>query len=529
MTSLPPIPAQGRRLLRLGVLSAVVAALAATLLLSVSGWFLTAAALAGAAGPVAALAFNYLIPSAAIRLLAILRTVSRYGERLFSHQAALGAMADLRGTLFARLAAQDNRTAPDLSGGDSSARLIGDIESLEDLIVRRPAQIAGLGAAIAAVMLTLLAGWGSGAVLLILLAALPPILGALSRRLTRDAARDAADSLGALRVAYVDYAAARAEIAAYGLAGQVLADLAPLIDRLDRARARLHRGEGMIAALMAAFGAVTVALVYMTATGSAPRVALAMLASAGAVEAMTGLARTHFRKAGVDEGLRRLTDLLALRDGQDAASVSPSTPMALRLAGQDVMPGGRVAITGRSGTGKTLALDALAGLRAVRVDICLDDSPVTSCPPALLRDQCALSAQDAPMIAGSIADNLRLARPGIDADAMWSALHVACLDDRVRAMAAGLDTMLGEQGGHLSGGERKRLSLARALLAGRPWLLLDEPTEGLDSATEAMLVERLDHWLADMGTGLLLVSHRPAPLALVDQRVAVETLNPHIA
>ena len=96
---------------------------------------------------------------------------------------------------------------------------------------------------------------------------------------------------------------------------------------------------------------------------------------------------------------------------------------------------------------------------------------------------------------------------------MQAALTVACLDARVADMPLGLDTWLGESGGILSGGERKRLSLARALLAERPWLVLDEPTEGLDAATEAELIGRLCAWLDATGTGLLLASHRPAPLA----------------
>ena len=154
---------QANHLLRRATLGAIVAVLSAILLLALSGWFLTAAAMAGAAGPGAALAFNYLIPSAAIRLLAILRTASRYGERLWSHRAALGAMAELRATLFGKLAAQDSRTAPDLAGGDASARLIGDIDALEDLIVRRPVRPASWAAAAAGVLLAALAGWAFGA------------------------------------------------------------------------------------------------------------------------------------------------------------------------------------------------------------------------------------------------------------------------------------------------------------------------------------------------------------------------------
>ncbi|PHP16842.1 ABC transporter, partial [Sphingobium sp. IP1] len=160
-------------LLRRATLCAVIAALAGIALLALAGWFLTAAAMAGAAGTVAVQAFNYLVPSAAIRLLAILRTVSRYGERLWSHRAALETMGGLRASLFARLAAQDSRTALPLSSGDAAARLTGDIDALEELVVRRPSRIAGLMAALAGVILAASGGWLSALLLAVMLAALP--------------------------------------------------------------------------------------------------------------------------------------------------------------------------------------------------------------------------------------------------------------------------------------------------------------------------------------------------------------------
>ncbi|MFN3798587.1 MAG: ATP-binding cassette domain-containing protein, partial [Sphingobium yanoikuyae] len=100
------------------------------------------------------------------------------------------------------------------------------------------------------------------------------------------------------------------------------------------------------------------------------------------------------------------------------------------------------------------------------------------------------------------------------------------LDQRIASLPGGIDYRLGEAGGTLSGGERKRLSLARALLTGRPWLLLDEPTEGLDAATEALLISRLRIWLDRTGTGLILISHRPAPLTLTDRQVPVSAIAP---
>lgn len=124
------------------------------------------------------------------------------------------------------------------------------------------------------------------------------------------------------------------------------------------------------------------------------------------------------------------------------------------------------------------------------------------------------------MIAGTVRANLALAGARTD-DALWDALADAALEARVRALPQGLDTWIGENGERLSGGERRRLSLARALLRDAPWLLLDEPTEGLDAATEALVVQRLDARLKRTGQGLVLVSHRSAPRALCDQELPI--------
>ncbi|WP_010544695.1 ATP-binding cassette domain-containing protein [Sphingomonas elodea] len=519
-----PLAAPERRTLRQALACATIAGLAAILLLALSGWFLTGAAIAGASGAAAAAAFNYLIPSAAIRGLAILRTAGRYGERLLSHQAALTAMADLRGALFGKLAAQDSRTAPDLAGGDASARLIGDIEALEDLVVRRPSRPASLAAALFAVALVALAGWQAALALALLLAALPPLLTLAARRLTTGPAADAAEALGALRTAFVDYAAARPEIIAYGLAPRVADTIADLSRPLDRARAALARGDGIVAGLLAGYGTLAAALVFALAEGPAPIRALALLAAAASVEAMAAFARTALRQASVEQGLARLATLAELPGDRAPPPPIEAAARPIGLDGRTLPPGARVAITGASGTGKTRFIEALAGLRAPVHALTLDGTPVDRCTADALRRQFALAPQDSVLIAGSIADNLRVARPGIVDSEMRAALHIACLDATVAAMPAGLDTPVAEAGGTLSGGERKRLSLARALLARRPWLLLDEPSEGLDAATEAELVRRLGQWLDATGTGLVLVSHRRAPLALAKERIAIAAL-----
>ena len=525
MTSPLAVAGPSRAALRWALVCAILAGLSSILLLALSGWFLTSAAVAGAAGTASALTFNYLLPSAAIRGLAITRTASRYGERLLSHRAALGAMADFRARLFGKLAAHDSRTVPALSGGDASARLIGDIAALEDLVVRRPTRPASLVAAGFAVALTLSAGWKAALALALLLAALPALLRYAADRWTRVPAVEAADALGDVRSAFVDYAAARPEIIAYGVADRVAAELHAPAARLDSARAALFRGEGRMAGLLAAFGILTVAVTLALSKGPAPYVALATLAAAASVEAMSAFARTALRQASVESALARLTVLDALQ-GEPIQALRGRAPAAASVGiGSEIIgPSERIAITGVSGSGKTRLLEALAGLRAPVHALTLNAIAVAACSGAELAAQFALSPQDTTLIAGTIADNLRLARPGVTPKDMQAALAVACLDDRVAAFTEGLDTWLDEGGGSLSGGERKRLCLARALLAHRPWLLLDEPTEGLDAATEADLIAALSSWLDATGTGLILTSHRPEAHRLAARRIAIASI-----
>ncbi|WP_188946129.1 ATP-binding cassette domain-containing protein, partial [Polymorphobacter multimanifer] len=249
---------------------------------------------------------------------------------------------------------------------------------------------------------------------------------------------------------------------------------------------------------------------------SAPLAALAALAAAGGAEVQGAFIRARGKDAALAAARDRLTGL-----GADTVLPAPApVGEALTIAGHQLLPGGRLALTGASGSGKTRILESLAGWRAdAPQSLQLGGVPVAEIAFATLGARFACAPQSPVLIAGSVADNLRLAAPGLDDAALWDALETACLADDVRALTGGLDHWLGEGAGQFSGGQRKRLSLARALLARRPWLLLDEPTEGLDATSEAELVRRLGMWLDATGTGLILTSHRPAPLALTGQRI----------
>lgn len=509
-----------RRTFRIAGLLAAAATIAAVLLLGLSGWFITGAALAGLGGVAAVQAFNYLLPSAAIRLLAIVRTSARYGERLYGHKAALMALATVRTRLFGRLLC-----APDLravSAGEAVTRLVHDIAVLEDSLVRRPALPGALvGVALGAVLAWLASPLAS-LVLLTASAVLAAGVHLAVPRLLSVAAGDMAMALGRLKARMVDHAAASPEILAYGLADTIAENLAGDAADLDRARQRFARGEAIIDAGLVLGGAIAMAMILLLSRATLPVTVLAVLAGAGSIEALAGYVRGVSRHALVTTALARLDGMAAQQpsppSGQEVLAIMPAPTIAIDRGGLRIRleAGDRLAIAGRSGCGKSSLIETLAGIRRADAGcgIRLGGRDLEALPAAAVRAAFSLSPQDAQLISGTVRDNLRVARKALTDQDMWAALEVACLAADIRAMPDELDQWVGDGGARLSGGQCKRLSIARAILAGRPWLLLDEPSEGLDPVTEAELASRLDVWLRATDTGLVVVSHRQALLDL---------------
>jgi ATP-binding cassette subfamily C protein CydC len=547
--------------LRLAALSAAIVGAGSVLLLGLSGWFLTGAAIAGVAGLAAAQAFNVLLPSAGIRLLAILRTAFRYLERLSGHAAALKALAAIRPTLYASLAAAPPTQALALSRGEASARLVQDVDAVETRLIRLSAPW-GAGAAVAAgLAMAAPAGWASA--LVVALAVVATVMGvrALARRLTVRTGPAIQRAAGDLKDALAAYAAAAPELRVYGVQDRAAAQIAAKGARLDALKREAVAAGGWVMALQGAILGLAVAGVLALAHDAAtPLAAMAGLACAMALEGLVGVGKAFEQAAGADAAAERLDTVLGHEPVMADAQASPDGP-SLGFGDLTLEPGSRLVLTGPSGCGKTTVLERLLGLHLLnsahpgecrdpdgiaggmtpRSDEVLQSSAsLRDLGPGIRRDErlkCggqdiqtldtgalraafAHAPQDAAMIAGTVRANLALAGPHAE-EALWDALADAALEARVRTLPRGLDTWIGENGERLSGGERRRLSLARALLRDAPWLLLDEPTEGLDAATEALVVSRLDARLKRTGQGLVLVSHRPAPRALCDRELPI--------
>lgn len=511
-----------RQRLRLAAAAGAVVSVAAVGLLGLSGWFITGAAFAGAAGGLAIQSFNYLTPSAIIRLLAILRTGARYIERVAGHEAALKALARLRPQLFHGLASAPPERALGLSSGDASARLVQDVDAVQTLFVRLSAPWA-LGAG--AVASILLAAMAKPLAALVLLGAMGLAWGGaalIARRLAEPAGRAAQRAVAHLKDRLSALDAVSPELKAYALDGWAAQKVAQAAALRDRALIDQAQAGGWMAAWQAGVTGVAVAAVVPATQGAPlPLTALAALAAVMGMESAAGLIGALQQTGAAAQAQDRLDALLPDEAPRANAAPRDETVRLVALA-TDLSPPARLGLFGASGAGKTTVVERLIGLRTPpKGEARLGGIDIADLAPDARRALFAYAAQDVRLMDGTIRQNLALAG-SVDEVSMWRALDDAALAERVRADSLGLDAPVGVNGERLSGGERRRLGLARAYLRDAPWLVLDEPTEGLDTATEAQVLAALSRRLSERGQGLILISHRLAPIAACDIRLRIE-------
>lgn len=506
----------GTRLLLTSACAAGIS-LAAVALLGLSGWFLTAAAVAGAAGPVAVQAFNYLLPSAFIRFFAIARTVLRYGERYLGHSAALRVMADLRPALFRRLLGQRRSDLMRLSRGEASSRFVQDVSALENRLVAQSAPAAAGGGLVTALIMC---GWAtpwSALILLIFMATTLTIALYVHRRPPGAETVSEQAAIGALKTRFYELTALLPDVRAYDLRAPLMMELRDLETRLHAAKTHMVGRDAITGAVsLILMGLCMTALIASDIHARLADLALSLLAASMAFDSLGVLAKAIGQKALFDQAQARVADLYDAPREAEAAVLAQAPYLKAGEARYDLDRSLRLRIDGASGGGKTRLIEGLMGLR--------EDRPEGVYDRALF----ALAPQDAAVLTGTVRDNLMMAMSDATLKTLtreeqtarlWAALEDAALAERVRGMANGLETWIGDGGVTLSGGERKRLALARALLRDAPVLILDEPTEGLDLATEAFVVDRLRDRLKSQG--LILISHREAPRILATQVLSV--------
>ncbi|EKE72974.1 ATP-binding/permease cydC [Oceanibaculum indicum P24] len=518
----------------IGLALAIVSLVAGIGLLALAGWFIAATALAGAAG--LGLAFNFFSPSAGIRFLAILRTAGRYGERLATHEATLRFLANLRVTVFANLLSRDFAQLAQIRGGDFLQRLTGDIDLLDALYLRLAVPLLTALTVIVALvgLLLIFDPWlalGGGALLGLAGILLPALQGYATRR----AARRLNAGERALRLRTVDLSRGQVELAMAGRLAAQRDGIAKAHAMAESAALDISRRESLAGASL--FVAGQSALAFALWRGAVllrdgvidgALLAMILLLVLGATEALGLLRRGLLELGRTILAARRVGPYTKEGDQQPVSSgLVPEGPLRLEglafryapdrrpvLEGitADINPGEIVALVGPSGSGKSTLLGLVAGMHAPSAGhILIGGQPLDSIAQPDLRRTVGLLGQRTELFRDSIAGNLRLASPDADDAVLWDALRRAGLEPAVRRLPLGLETVLGDEGSGLSGGERRRLALARLILTDPAIWLLDEPTEGLDRPMAAAVLD--DILAAAAGRIVLLATHRPEEAA----------------
>jgi ATP-binding cassette, subfamily C, bacterial CydC len=508
-----------------GLLVSLAALVAGVGLMAVSGYTIGAALFAGG-----------LAVPAVLRGFGGARVVLRYTERLVTHGAMFRALADTRVWFFRRLARTSAGGLGFRQAGDVLARLVGDVEALDGLYLRILLPLAG--AVLLLPVLVLLIGHrapGLGTEVGVLFVAAAFVLPWVAARASGRAGVGLAVEAGALRIAALDALTGLREVRAFAAEGRILA----IVQSREAALLSAQQGMAGRAALAGAASflcAQAAVLAVLIDAGAKPAMAIAAaFLVLAAFEAVGGLTRAGALAGHASAAARRVLEAadapVPVPDPADPAAMpigtglrfegvefrwQPDRPAVFDGLTLEVPQGARVALLGPSGSGKsTLAALALKVVAPRSGQIRLGGVDISTLPAALVQARIGWLGQATHLFDDTIRGNLLLARPDADEAGLWAALDAARIGDVVRALPDRLETWVGEGGTRFSGGQGRRLALARALLSPAPVLILDEPCAGLDAETERSFLETLNETAT--GRTVVLITHRLTGVERLDR------------
>ncbi|MFI2783970.1 thiol reductant ABC exporter subunit CydD [Streptomyces sp. ALB3] len=483
-------------------------------------------------------------PLLMLAAVALGRALVAWLTELAAHRASSAVKSELRGRLLERASG----LGPDWLSGQRTGSLIAlatrGVDALDDYFSRYLPQL-GLAVVVPVAVLARIVteDWVSAAIIVVTLPLIPLFMiligWATQSRMDRQW-----KLLSRLSGHFLDVVAGLPTLKVFGRAKAQAESIRAITSQYRQATLRTLRIAFLSSFALELLATLSVALVAVT---------IGMRLVHGELDLYTGLvvlilapeAYLPIRQVGAQyhaaaEGLSAADEIFAVLETEPVAGGSQEVPGFLRLELEGVTvrhqgrtepslhatslvvePGETVALIGPSGAGKSTLLNVVLGFTVpdeghVRVG----GTDLSALSPEGWREQIAWVPQRPHLFAGTIAENVRLARPDADDLAVMDALREAGADDFVDALPGGAETVLGEDGAGLSAGQRQRIALARAFLADRPLLLLDEPTASLDGETEAGIVEAVQRLAA--GRTVLLVVHRPALLPVADRVVALE-------
>jgi ATP-binding cassette subfamily C protein CydC len=530
-------------LLSLGVVLAIVTLLASIGLITLSGWFLSASAAVGFAG---AYSFNYMLPAAGVRGAAIVRTAGRYFERLVSHDATFRVLQHLRVFAFSKLLPLSPAGLARFRQGELLNRVVADVDTLDHLYLRVISPL------ISALVVILVVTFGLsfldvtlaltlGGIMLLTLVALPPLF--------YRAGKPTGESLTKLRGDYRQQLTAwlqgQAELTIFDASTRYREQMEQTELSWHEAQRRQSELTALSQALMLLMGAFAVLVMLWMAAGgvggnSQPGqlIALFVFCALAAFEALAPVTGAFQHLGQVMASAFRITELtgqkpevefpqtvsdvpqqVSLTLNNVSFSYPQQTQNALDNINLQVNAGEHVAILGRTGCGKSTLLQLLTrAWDPQHGELLLNGQPIATLDEMTLRRSMSVVPQRVHLFSATLRDNLLLAAPAATDEALETVLSRTGLEKLLED--SGLNSWLGEGGRQLSGGELRRLAIARALLHDAPLMLLDEPTEGLDATTESQILDLLADVMRDKT--VLMVTHRLRGLARFEQIIVMD-------
>lgn len=525
-------------LMSLGIFLAIVAIVASITLLSVSSWFLSATALAGSAG---LYTFNYMLPAATVRGSAIIRTLGRYVERIVSHDATFRVLSHLRVFTFSKLLPLSPAGIARFHRAELLNRLVADVDTLDHLYLRVISPL--VSATLVIILVTVSLSYFDaqlaitlGGIMLLLLLTLP--LGFYR------AGKPVGITLTQLRANYREQLVSGlhgyAELMIYGQ----LPHFRQQLDNTEQHWQTQQKKQADLGAfspslMVLASGLTFTLLLWLAAGGvggnlhSGALIALFAFTSMAAFEALVPVSAAFQHLGQVTASAQRISQIInqqpavsfplqgAPVDNQVTLDIDKisfhypqQTQTVINTLSLHLGAGEKVALLGRTGCGKSTLLQLITrAWECTSGTIRINQQPLDQFDEATLRQTVCVVSQRVHIFSATLRDNLLIADDNATDDQLHQVLNQVGL---VKLLAKnGLDNWLGDGGRPLSGGEQRRLGIARALLYPAPLLLLDEPTEGLDAETDKQIMALLLNHCHNKT--MLLITHRLHGLDQMDK------------
>lgn len=529
--------------LSLGMLLAFATLSASIGLLTLSGWFISASAVAGLT--IARETFNYMLPGGGVRGLAMSRTAGRWGERVVSHNATFKLLTDLRIFFFKKLAPLIPGRISNLRDADLLNRLVADVDAMDHVYLRlvSPVTVGVFGI----FFLTLFLMWFDtslglilGSILLIMLLVWPVLFYKLGKRNGGELTQNKAD----LRVTTLDWIEGYSELTLFGAEERYRSAILETQQKLMANQFVNANLTGMASAALMLFNGLTLVLMLWLAAdgvgGNAPDpfIALMAFATMASFELLMPIAGAFQHLGQTLSSARRLNEVILsepeVQFAEEKLDINkplditfsnvtfnyPDSERSVLNAVDLTIPAtNKVAIVGQTGSGKSTLIQLLTRYWDPKKGyISIAGIELTQWNESQLRESISVVSQRVDILNGSLRDNLLIAKPDANDEHLANILKDVGLEKLLEN--DGLDSWLGDGGRQLSGGEKRRVGIARAILHDAPILLLDEPTEGLDKQTEQSIMALFEKHFE--GKTVIFITHRLIGLEAMDSIVLIE-------